>query len=793
MARVETNVFAVENLADFSSEYRLYRIRGLDRDQAEYHQNQEAIKRRLSYLLRNPVTIVDLESAPHLVVRSDSGEPPSPFSLVRARVRFEPVAGVMSLDYTRRSPDNDEICLRFINFMLTAALQSRTGLWSPGAGQPYFSRTPARELNRVGQYLGFSTRAIVIADGRIGLCVDVTYKYVSLQPLPATLQRDRFGQYKGQRCIYRFGHSWFEIRITGLADLLTGEYEIPENGGFVPLTEFIVGKSRKPIPPELAALSTEDSVIYYMNNQNEQRAAPTPLCFLTYGTEQGPAARLHRQTILDPHERRRITHEFVQNHLAKLRFGDRAIRLSTEPIYAPTRLFTVPDLAFGRDVTLSVRGTRDARHTTLDQLGRVRLSLLQDPEAGFYERRPLDRQYVVLPATVVDTFGDAFVRELRETVSAFFRPDEGSYDPIVVTYNDRVPHRYVHQGRAILAAVREHCTQAGCALVMIHNNDDRRLRSEDELGAMVVRRLQELHLRAAVIHATKSTECYEALQGPGGLRYRVRADKRRIFSGYMRNLAVSKVLLTNQRWPYVLATPLHADTVVGIDIKNNMVGLVVVGDSGRRVWWDVKTSRQPEHLLRDEAAAHLVALLRQEASFRKQGLARNIALHRDGRILSPEIAGYVDALEQLRTERVVDPTATVTILEISKSSPVPLRLFEVNQRQGTTPWVENPELGRFYIVGQDAFLCSTGRSSLQQGTARPLHVRHINGPMTLALALEDVYALTVLGSWTSPGHHTREPITIRLNDRLLTAEAGAYDSHALDIEETLAPAEAGGE
>src|SRR5687768_4406509 len=99
MARVETNVFAVENLADFSSEYRLYRIRGLNRDQAEYHQNQEAIKRRLSYLLRNPVTIVDLDGAPHLVVRSDSGEPPSPFNVVRARVRFEPVPGVLSLDY----------------------------------------------------------------------------------------------------------------------------------------------------------------------------------------------------------------------------------------------------------------------------------------------------------------------------------------------------------------------------------------------------------------------------------------------------------------------------------------------------------------------------------------------------------------------------------------------------------------------------------------------------------------------------------------------------------------------
>ena len=47
MTGLETNIFPITNLAELSSTYRLYLIRGLRQDQAEYHQNRQIIARKL--------------------------------------------------------------------------------------------------------------------------------------------------------------------------------------------------------------------------------------------------------------------------------------------------------------------------------------------------------------------------------------------------------------------------------------------------------------------------------------------------------------------------------------------------------------------------------------------------------------------------------------------------------------------------------------------------------------------------------------------------------------------------
>jgi hypothetical protein len=46
--------------------------------------------------------------------------------------------------------------------------------------------------------------------------------------------------------------------------------------------------------------------------------------------------------------------------------------------------------------------------------------------------------------------------------------------------------------------------------------------------------------------------------------------------------------------------------------------------------------------------------------------------------------------------------------------------------------------------------------------------------------LEDLYALTTL-AWTQPGDGTRYPITIKINDLILSSEAGEYDTDVLEF------------
>src|ERR1700749_1365599 len=126
MPRIETNDFAITNLGSLSSRYRLYRIKGLNREHPEYYATrQHSIPKQISSPPK-PVTVIARDEVPHLVVRDDAGEIASPLSLVRTPVYFERVGDTFDVDYTLRSPDNDEICLRFLQFMLQEPLHSQS-------------------------------------------------------------------------------------------------------------------------------------------------------------------------------------------------------------------------------------------------------------------------------------------------------------------------------------------------------------------------------------------------------------------------------------------------------------------------------------------------------------------------------------------------------------------------------------------------------------------------------------------------------------------------------------------
>ena len=55
---------------------------------------------------------------------------------------------------------------------------------------------------------------------------------------------------------------------------------------------------------------------------------------------------------------------------------------------------------------------------------------------------------------------------------------------------------------------------------------------------------------------------------------------------------------------------------VGVDVKNNSAGLLVLGAHGSNVRSDVHTSRQKERLLDAQMSAYLVEVLRGEAEVR---------------------------------------------------------------------------------------------------------------------------------------------------------------------------------
>jgi hypothetical protein len=485
--------------------------------------------------------------------------------------------------------------------------------------------------------------------------------------------------------------------------------------------------------------------------------------------------QLHCKSLIPPHARRPLTRDFVEQYLSRLSFGTTRLNVDTRPIIVPARMFSVPDFKFGNGVVLSVRGTLGAQHVSLDRLGVTRAALLRDPKAGFFHTEPLDRQYLILPQSVAESLGGRFVDDLRQAVDELY-PQEHGYAPEIVTYNDRVKRTFAQQGKAILDAVKLKCGKPGYAVVMVHQTSEK---IEDPLAAMVIRELRELNITAAVIHSATARDSYVLGKDKYGQpQYFPRQSARKRLFGYLRNVALNKVLLTNQRWPFVLATPLNADITIGIDVKHHTAGLIVVGRNGEKLRSFCRTSRQKEKLRADQMEKYIVEIISDEAA-PGNGLARTIVIHRDGRAYPSELEGARRAIDRLKQIGVIASDATLTVLEIVKNPQAPARFFEISEHDGDE-LVDNPQIGLYRIVGNEAYLCTTGRAFPRPGTVEPLHVVHVEGPLPIEKCLEDIYCLSAL-ALTKPDDCTRYPITTKLNDRFLGEEATDYDSDALDL------------
>ncbi len=775
MTDLETNLYPITNLAALTSQYRLYRITGLSRESDEYEANKQAIVKKLRFGFRKPAGIITINEQPHLALRDDAPEPPAAMQVIREVAHFEKLPQTFTLDFEHPTPETAALRTEFLQFAIQGALFKTAHLWQPQAGDAFFERQ-GTDLSGIIMYRGYRVRVVGLDDGKLGLCVDVQHKYVAKNPLPSTLDRNAFRRYKHTSVVYHYGNQWYEIKLHDITGLSVDKQMIPDNGRLVSLLQYIMDHTPKPLPRELTNLSPQTAALVYMTGRSEPMHAPASLCYPVFDTSDARIRRMHRQTILQPHMRRRLIHEFVNRHLANIQLDDKTVTVSTTPLRIKRQVFLPPDLAFGNDTTLSVRGTSGATYVSIEQLGEQRRDALFDPQIGPHARKPLEKQYIILPESVINTHGPAFLDDLKRTVNALYS-QEIPYEPEIIPYNDLGPKTYGEQGRAILAAVDKHNPSPGFGVAMIHETVDRRNREHDQLAAMIMRKLRDQGIYVSVIHTTMTTQAYH--QPPGDAQYRPVREMQGRLNGYLRNVALTKSLLTNERWPFVLATPLHADLTIAIDVLLHTACFTIVGKAGPSVRSIMKTSTQKERLSRAQVRQVLQEAIGDEAAAKT---INNVVIQRDGRLFATEKAGIKDAITMLKEKGILPSGCALTLIEIPESGAASVRLFNVHTPAGGPERTNNPPIGAYFMLSNtDAYLCSTGEEYRHPGTTRPLHVRYIEGTMPFEHVLEDVYVLTNL-TWTRPEDCAREPITIKLGDIRLREHAGRFDPDALDYE-----------
>lgn len=783
MSHLESNIFPITNLGELRSKYRLYKIRGLSPEQDEYDHNVQIIAQKLGYGFKKSVTVILKEGEPHLVLEDSAPEPTSPFDLVGTTAYFEKTGDVMILDYQERTPETEPICQKFLQFAIQGALYRRKELWQPASGKPFFSKTPVESGEGVDVYRGFSVRVVTLEGNRIGVCVDVKHKYVSHTPLTANISKQDFRKLKNVNCIYHYGNQWYEIKLHEHSGLNIKDRIIEKDGQKITLKDYIRKYCEKPLPKEVIELPDSCDALLYKTGAGATNSAAAMLCYPVFDTEDSRVGRLHGATILRPHVRRNLIHDFVRESLNNVDFGDMKIHVEGDPVPVPKRQFMPPDLLFGNSHLISVRGTKDATQISLDQLGSARLSALLDKDIGPYNTKPLRQQYIIWPQSVADSYGEAFLTDLNKTVAELF-PSEIPYNPAPIAYDDQGPKTYATQARAIRNAITNAHMDPGYGVVMIHETIDRQKRHEDQLAGMAMRESRDRDIYVSVIHSKVGSRSYELTTGTNGNEYRIVRDRRKRgkLRNYLRNVAINKILLTNERWPYVLGTPLHADLTIGIDVKLNTACFTLVGKDGSDIRTECRKSNQKERLGKAQIRTILLEMLKSEVELGRTSI-NSIVVHRDGRLYKPEIDGVSEAIKTLQEDGLLG-SVSLNFVEIPKTSPAPLRLFDVSLKPDGGKYTENPQVGSYWIMSErDAFLCSTGRAFPRPGTANPLHIRLVKGDMPLTNILEDLYYLTCL-AWTRPEDCTRYPVTIKLTDIRLREHTEIHDTDAIEYEES---------
>ena len=618
MGELGTNIFPITNLNQLSSPYQKYIINGLNPTQLDYYQNRQILQKQLSYKLQNPVLVIEQDNLTYLVIRSDlQYELPPRFAITKGKaVSFEKRFDSNQLDYTVRSNVNDAICMRFIQFAIQGCIRKHGDLWQTQSGHPFYQKQPSYIGKKRQRHSGFAVRPIITDNGGIGLCVDITSKTVSRYPLPEHLTQSQFHKWKNQRCIYHYGNNWYEIQVSSLGEQYSEHLLVMENNKIISLQEFITQNVAEPLPPYLATLSPEASVVVYYNNRNEERAAPTPLCYPIYGTDDDDTGSQHSGTLLPAHSRQNKIIQTVKTYLSNLQIGNIPIQIANNPIKKPSTrtIFQVPDLLFGQNTILSVRGTDNAIKTSLNNLGKDRLNLLKNPQVGFYVARPLDQQYLVLPTSIYRSWGKVFIEDVKKQMAKQYRVEK--YDPEIIHYDDSGKHTFVQQGRKIRRFIRGRNWKPGFALILVHTPSDQQVREEDQLGALALKELRECGVQGAIIHGNVGTECYEYQDTPEGLGKYIwpnNKSKKGKLSGYLQNVVLNKILLTNSHWPFILQTPLHADVTIGLDVKGHSTSLIVIGKRGGRIRRSpIYKSKQKERLLEGQARKYFLEVLRDE-------------------------------------------------------------------------------------------------------------------------------------------------------------------------------------
>ncbi len=239
--------------------------------------------------------------------------------------------------------------------------------------------------------------------------------------------------------------------------------------------------------------------------------------------------------------------------------------------------------------------------------------------------------------------------------------------------------------------------------------------------------------------AKKLSSYYEIFHDGHETKYRVKNNTSNNFQSYLRNIALG-MLIVNHKWPWALNDALNYDAHIGVDVSNSIAGVSFIYNDARICFFRSYPSQRKEKL----RASHIKTIVYDglKDDIKNNGLKiKSLVLQRDGKIYSEERNGFKEAIEKLKSEKILDVDTITGIVEIRKQNSKGIRIVDYDNAGN----YENPEIGSYFILNpQEAFICTTGVPFINQGTVRPLYVVNNSKDLDILKISEDVFSLSQL-------------------------------------------------
>lgn len=790
------NLFRVNNLADLDFSYKFVEVdlQQMPGQEVLYNTALQKVSYKIASEIGGPAAIVFRNGKHYIAI-------PANRNFEELRIKTNPftviaklIDEVQHINVRNAGRYSHEIMSKFLDFEIRQQVKDNFGLWDINSYQ-FFLKNPIQSANEsnIDIFGGFKYRLIQQEDGSYFIVLDLAYKYLDKFYLPEYIDEknfnDRIKQFKGRKCLYQNGDNWYPVEIVGFGKKIAA-HETAIDTTSQSVLDYITAKTKHAKFKTTSVMSPEHLALLYKypGRAMEPHHGATSLAKLIYNTNDQEVRALHKFSIKPPDKKFEYICDNINRYFQNLQYNGVQLSISKKPEVESEKFFTMPDLKGNKGQILSVKHGGDG-NTELSDYGAVRKKMICDN--GILNKSEFDNQYLIVPDNLD-----------RNTVEAFKKHAIGYLKKLapnftefkVITYTAKPQLAATLQVKEIEELLKKQNALDGFALFILPDLQKQHNRSIKTFHDCLKNKFfPDLKFQCASAYKIKSFYQPYTNNNNGGriIEHRLIPNMEYKFKSYLFNLVI-EYLLVNRKWPFSLVNNLNYDIYIGIDVHERYAGFTFFYKNGENIFFDHKrvakktAGNRFEKLKKDFIAEMLLKKLENHIP-KYASNPNGIVIVRDGRSFGEEELALNEVIEQLAAKCIVNTeTLKKGVIDLHKQSAIPLRIAS-----GTNGYnkFENPRAGSYKFTKlNESFLFSTGYPFQIPGTAKPLHLILQSGDIDFKLAMEDLFAQTMM-AFSAPDRSNSLPIIIKLIDTFLEPLAAAFEDEIEEEEDIEEPIE----